>query len=109
MPIVHSISFDTFTRSAFAIFSSVERVGSCRTVSSRARYERPMPAFSLAFDVHSATPEIVMPRQAALIAVLFHEAPTCLECAASKSALTVSQVNHPDHHHEPDVTSRSSR
>jgi hypothetical protein len=38
-------------------------------------------------------PEIVMPRQAALIAVLFHEAPTCLECAASKSRLSVSQVN----------------
>ena len=52
-----------------------------------------MPAFSLAFDVHRAMPEIVMPRQAALIAVLFHEAPTCLECAASKSGLTVSQVN----------------
>jgi predicted transcriptional regulator len=38
-------------------------------------------------------PELVMPRQAALIAVLFHEAPTCLECAASKSGLTVAQVN----------------
>lgn len=40
-----------------------------------------------------ANAEIVMPRQAALIAVLFHEAPTCLECAAAKSGLTVSQVN----------------
>jgi predicted transcriptional regulator len=38
-------------------------------------------------------PEIIMPRRAALISVLFHEAPTCLECAASKSGLTVSQVN----------------
>jgi len=34
-----------------------------------------------------------MPRHAALIAVLFHEAPTCLECAASKSGLTVLQVS----------------
>ena len=34
-----------------------------------------------------------MPQHAAFIAVLFHERPTCLECAAAKARLTVSQVN----------------
>jgi hypothetical protein len=35
-----------------------------------------------------------MPRYAALIAVLFHERPTCLECAAARSGLDVSRVDH---------------
>jgi hypothetical protein len=34
-----------------------------------------------------------MPQHAALLAVLLHQRPTCLECAAAKSRLTVSQVN----------------
>jgi hypothetical protein len=35
-----------------------------------------------------------MPQYAAMIAVLLLERPTCLDCAASKSGLTLTQVDH---------------
>jgi hypothetical protein len=34
-----------------------------------------------------------MPQHAALLAVFLHDPPSCLECAATKSGLSVSQVN----------------
>ena len=35
-----------------------------------------------------------MPQHAAFIAVLFLERPTCLDCAASQTGLTVAQIDH---------------